>query len=204
MCVDFRELNKRTVTDHHLLPRMQATLESLGGNSCFSRLEQGKAYHQGYIEPSQHLTASTTPWGLYDWVCIPLGLKNAPGEYQRFMKQYLGELRDNICILYLDDVICFSKTFEDHLDHLHKVFQKLREHGVKLEPSKCKLSKCEVSCLGRIFSADGFPEVRGFPFRPNSDRRRLSARKGTIYTFKEFVYYQSMTTSMASLAYLDN
>ena len=157
MCVDFRELNKRTVTDHHLLPRMQATLESLGGNSCFSRLEQGKAYHQGYIEPSsQHLTASTTPWGLYDWVCIPLGLKNAPGEYQRFMKRYLGELRDNICILYLDDVICFSKTFEDHLDHLHKVFQKLREHGVKLEPSKCKISKCEVSCLGRIFSADGY------------------------------------------------
>ena len=86
---------------------------------------------------------------------IPFGLKNAPGEYQRFMERCLGELRDTICMPYLDDVICFSKTFEDHLDHLRKVFQKLREHGVKLKPKKCKLFKHEVSCLGRIVSADG-------------------------------------------------
>ena len=120
-------------------------------------LDQGKAYHQGYTEPSsQHLTAFMTPWGLYEWVHLPFGLKNAPGEYQRFMEQCLGELWDTICIPYLDDVICFSKTFEDHLDHLHKVFQKLCEHGVKLKPSKCKLFKHEVSCLGRIVSAYGY------------------------------------------------
>ena len=73
----------------------------------------------------QYLTAFITPWGLYEWVHIPFGLKNAPGEYQRFMERCVGELRDTICMPYLDDVICFSKTFEEHLDHLRKVFRKL-------------------------------------------------------------------------------
>eukprot|EP00794_Sanderia_malayensis_P014743 gene14743-16284_t len=157
LCIDFRELNRRTVTDRHPLPHVQTTLESLGGNSWFSLLDRGKAYHQGYMEPSsQHLTAFVMPWGLYECVHSPFALKNAPGEYHRFIEGCLGELRDTICMLYLDDVICFSKTLEDHLDHLCKVFRQLRQHGIKLKPRKCKLLKCEVSCLGRIVSTDGY------------------------------------------------
>ena len=89
------------------------------------------------------------------WVRIPFGLMNAPGRFQRHMEEVLGNYRDLSVIPYLDDVILFSDSFEDHVEHLRKVLRRFRERGLKLELTKCRLLKHEVKFLGRIVGRDG-------------------------------------------------
>ena len=89
------------------IPRTQDVLENLGGHKY---LDMSKPYHQGFMhENSQHFTAFTSPWGLYEWLSIPFGLSTVPPAFQQFIKERLSELRDSICIPYLGDIFCYGK-----------------------------------------------------------------------------------------------
>lgn len=157
LCIDYRLLNQKTMKDNHPIPRIQDSLNVLGGKTWFSTLDQGKAYHQGFVQKeARHLTAFVTPWGLWEWIRIPFGLTGAPSAYQRFMEETLKEVRDQCCIPYMDDALVYSTSFEDHLNHLRRVCQLLRKRGIKLKPSKCNLFRREVKFLGHVVSAEGY------------------------------------------------
>ena len=157
LCIDYRGLNAKTIKDRHPLPRIQETLDNLGGSHWFSVLDQSRAYHQGYLSPeSRKKSAFITPWGLFEFVRIPFGMSNSPSCFQRFINSTLGDYQDDFATGYLDDIIVYSNNFEDHLLHISKVLKRLRSKGVKLKLGKCKFFQKEVKFLGRIVNSDGY------------------------------------------------
>ena len=137
LCIDYRALNKKVVPDKQPIPRIQEIFDGLGGQEYFSTLDMAKAYHQGYVgEEFRHYTAFSTPWGLYEWIRVPKGISNAPPAFQRFINQTLANLRDKVCVAYLDDILIYARTFEEHVYNLRLVLQRLKSQGIKLRADK--------------------------------------------------------------------
>ena len=156
-CIDLRKLNARTVKDAYSLPCIEDTLDSLNGACIFTSLDLKSGYWQVKLdEESIPLTAFTVgPLGFYECVRMPFGLTNAPATFQRLMESCLGELHLDWCIIYLDDIIIFSRTPDDHITRLEGVFEKLAEAGLKLKPSKCEFFRSSLKYLGYIVSKEG-------------------------------------------------
>ena len=156
-CIDFRKLNSLTVKDSHPLPRICETLESLAGAAHYLTFDMNSGFWQVPMdEESKQYTAFTLgSMGLYECESMPFGLCNAPPTFQRLMQNCLGELNITYCLIYLDDVIVFSETPEEHLQRMRVVFDRLHEHGLKLKPSKCDVFKLEINYLAHHVSWKG-------------------------------------------------
>ena len=161
-CIDFRKLNSLTVKDSHPLPHICETLESLASAAHYTTIDMNSGFWQVPMddESKQYTAFTIDSMGLYECECMPFGLCNAPPTFQRLMLNRLGELNLTYCLIYLDDVIIFSRTEEEHLERMHVVFNRLREHGLKLKPSKCKVFRTEINYLAHHVSKEGYSPPR--------------------------------------------
>jgi hypothetical protein len=155
-CVDYRRLNMATKFDAYPLPRIDETLEALGGTQYFSTLDLISGYWQvGLTEEARQKTAFTTRNGLFLWNVMPYGLCNAPSTFERLMETVLRGLQWKQCLVYLDDVVVFARNEAEMLERLDTVFGRLMSAGLKLKPRKCSLFARETEYLGHVVSANG-------------------------------------------------
>ena len=156
LCIDYRRLNDLTHGDSHPLPRVEDCLDALSGSSWFSVLDLQSGYWQQVVrESDRDKTAFSTHTGLWEFQRMPFGLKGAPASFQRLMMAVLAGLTWRECLVYLDDVIVFGKSFDEALSHLDHVLCAVVEANLKLNLRKCSFFKEEVKFLGHIISGQG-------------------------------------------------
>ena len=157
LCVDYRQLNKRTIKDSYALPRIDELMDHFSGCKYFSSLDLRSGYYQVEIEETdKEKTAFTVGTnGFYEFIRMPFGLSNSPATFQRLMAQCMGDLYMKICFAFLDDINVPGKNFEECLDRLTQVFQKLRVHNLKLNGKKCHFFKTKLLYCGHIISEMG-------------------------------------------------
>lgn len=156
ICINYRQLNDRTRKDSYPLPRIDECLDALSGSGWFTTLDLRSGYYQVAMNPEDaDKTAFVTRRGTFRWKVMPFGLCNAPATFQRLMDIVLSGLNFEVCLVYLDDVIIFSRTPEQHLERMSQVLQRLRDAGLKLKPRKCHLLRRTVAFLGHVVTPEG-------------------------------------------------
>ena len=199
-CVDYRRLNAITRKDAYPIPRIDDTIDTLAGSRYFTTLDLASGYWQvPMAEEHKEKTAFAAHCGLYQFEVMPFGLCNAPSTFERLMENVLRGLQWQICLVYLDDVIVYSHTFEEHVERLQLIFERIKEAGLKLKPKKCHLFQQQVSYLGHVVSDEGVhtdPEkiqkVRDWPVPAN------------VHEVRSFLglasYYRRFVPAFAELA----
>lgn len=161
--IDYRKLNEVTVDDKFPLPNIDSILDKLGRAQYFSTLDLAKGYHQILIkEQDREKTAFVTPHGLYEFIRMPFGLKNAPATFQRLMNDILRDYINKTCVVYLDDILIFSTSLQEHLRAITNIFKVLESHKLKVQIDKCAFMKKETAFLGHVITKDGL--------KPNPDK----------------------------------
>ena len=184
LCIDYRELNSKTVNkDPYMIPRIDDTLDALSGAKLFCTLDLAQGYHQveltdGSKAKTAFLTPHMTP-SLWEFDCMPFGITGGPASFQRVMDRLLEGMDHRIALAYLDDIIVYGGTYQEVMDRLAQVFERIRHAGLKLKPKKCAFFQKETLYLGHIVSEDGIrcdpkkiEKVKNYP-RPQTRKQCL-------------------------------
>ncbi|KAG1468527.1 hypothetical protein G6F56_003781 [Rhizopus delemar] len=156
MCIDYRAVNSVTSRLNTPLPRIDECLDRLGGANFFSSIDLKSGYHQVRIkEDDIPKTAFNTRYGSFEFMVLPFGLTNSPPTFQKMMNSILGEFIDKFVLVYLDDILIYSKSQKEHTEHIHQVLSKLREHKLFANPKKCFFNRTHIEFLGYRVSSNG-------------------------------------------------
>lgn len=163
LVVDFRKLNEKTINDKYPIPNITDVLDKLGKCQYFTTLDLASGFYQVEMNPDDiPKTAFNVEHGHFEFLRMPMGLKNSPSTFQRVMDNVLKGLQNVICLVYLDDIIVFSTSLQEHMVNLEKVFQRLRESNFKIQLDKSEFLKLETAYLGHVISSEGI--------KPNPDK----------------------------------
>ena len=163
MVIDYRKLNEKTINDKYPLPNIADILDKLGKSQYFSTLDLCSGFHQIELhEEDTQKTAFNTNAGHYEFKRMPFGLTNAPATFQRVMDNVLRGIQNEKCAVYLDDIIIFSTSLQEHIERLKAVFDRLRKSNFKIQLDKCEFLSKEVAYLGHIITPEGV--------KPNPDK----------------------------------
>lgn len=156
LCIDYRKLNLQTIKDAYPLPNLEESFSALTGSKWFSVLDLKSGYYQiSMCEEDKPKTAFVTPLGFWEFNQMPQGVTNAPSTFQRLMERCMGDLHLKEVLVFLDDLIIYSDTLEEHERRLLRVLGRLKEFGLKLSPEKCRFFQTSVRYLGHIVSEEG-------------------------------------------------
>jgi hypothetical protein len=211
MCIDYRSTNAATVKDRTPLPSHVELRESIKGSKFLSKFDIRDAFHMIRISSADcHKTAFKTKWGSFEYTVCPFGLANSPATFMRLMNRVFFDLMGVCLIFYVDDILVYSSTYEQHLIDIGKVMQRLQDHNLHVKISKCELAKQELEFCGMQVSSVGFAIQQSqvdamclYPDLPlpaitsdvrvSSDRRRKAVAKyvqqflGSVRFFADFI-----------------
>lgn len=156
MVIDYRALNEKTIGDAYPLPNITDILDQLGNAKYFSVLDLASGFHQIPMDSKDApKTAFSTPHGHYQFKRMPFGLKNAPATFQRLMDNVLSGLQGNELFVYMDDIVIYARSLQEHSVKFNRLMKRLRDANLKLQPDKCEFLRKEVAYLGHVIGSDG-------------------------------------------------
>ncbi|KAM0712543.1 hypothetical protein Q7P37_011640 [Cladosporium fusiforme] len=162
VCVDYRGLNEITVKNSYPLPLIHELQDRLQGAKWFTAFDIPGAYNRIRIkEGEEWKTAFRTRFGLFEYLVMPFGLTNAPATFQAYINNVLRKYLDVFVVVYLDDILVYSKTYEDHVQHVRKVLQALKDADMRIKPEKTEFHKSEIKFLGYVVSREGLKMDKG-------------------------------------------